>query len=369
MYKIMLLSFLLGCLIYWRVIWPLKGIRKWLAMIPLLLAALKFPLIRLLGGPDMFAPTIPGWVILAGGWLYGAMVIYFVFLAIYELFRGVLLRKTEVSLRRKYDSYSHFVLLLLTLTVVTVGVYNTIPVPDVSHYVVKVKDLPAEASGLRIAVLADLHADPLTGNKRISSMVERTMKQNADLIFIVGDFVDGKVERIKDAVLPLSKLKARYGVFGVAGNHEYYSRYMPWKDVFESLGIKMLDNENVILPCNIAVAGVTDRAAKRYDLPVPDVKKAVKEVSEKIPVILLAHRPEAVLQAAVYGVALQVSGHTHGGMAPGLRYFVKRANKGFVSGLYKVKDTALIVSNGSGIWNGFPVRLGSPAEIVVITLK
>ena len=200
-------------------------------------------------------------------------------------------------------------------------------------------------------------------------MVDRAMEQKADLIFVVGDFVDGKVERIKDAAVPLNKLRARYGVFGVAGNHEYYSSYLPWKAVFESLGIKMLDNENVTLPCNIAVAGVTDRAAKRYDLPMPDVKKAVKELSGKMPVILLAHRPDVVLQAAKYGVALQVSGHTHGGMAPVLRYFVKRANKGFVSGMYKVKDTALIVSNGSGIWNGFPVRLGAPAEIVVITLK
>ena len=65
----MLLSFLLGCLIFWRVIWPLKGSWKWLAVIPLMLAALKFPIIRLLGGPDLFAPEIPGWIILAGGWL------------------------------------------------------------------------------------------------------------------------------------------------------------------------------------------------------------------------------------------------------------------------------------------------------------
>ena len=144
---------------------------------------------------------------------------------------------------------------------------------------------------------------------------------------------------------------------------------MSWKAEFESLGIKMLDNENIVLPCKIAVAGVTDRAAKRYELPVPDIKRAVEGRSGDIPIVLLAHRPDVVLQAEKHAVALQISGHTHGGMAPVLRYLVKRANKGFVSGMYKVKDTALIVSNGSGIWNGFPVRIGSPAEIAVITLK
>ena len=369
MYKIMLLSVLVGSLIFWRVILPLKGVKKWIALMPLVLAAFKFPIIRLLGGPDLFAPIIPGWVILAGGWLYGAMVIYFVFLAVYEFFKGAFFKKTAPEKRRRYDACCHLALFIFTLIIVTVGVYNTIPVPRVTDYEVKINKLSSHTSGLRIAVLADLHADRFTGNKRISAMVDRVMEQKPDMIVIVGDFVDGRVSQIKDSVLPLNRLKAPYGVFGVAGNHEYYSRYLPWKEVFESLGIKMLDNENVVLPCSIAVAGVTDRAAKSYELPVPDVKKALQGIPENMPVILLAHRPDVALQAEKYQVALQISGHTHGGMAPILSYLVKRANKGFVSGRYKIKDTELIISNGSGIWNGFPVRIGVPAEIVVITLR
>ena len=69
MYKIMLLSFLVGCFIFWRVIWPIKGKWKYIVAIPLLLAALKFPIIRLIGGKDLFAPVVPGWMILSGGWL------------------------------------------------------------------------------------------------------------------------------------------------------------------------------------------------------------------------------------------------------------------------------------------------------------
>ena len=51
-----------------------------------------------------------------------------------------------------------------------------------------------------------------------------------------------------------------------------------------------------------------------------------------------------------------------------LSWFVKRTNAGFVSGRYQIGNTTLIISNGSGIWNGFPMRLGVPAEIVVVTL-
>lgn len=369
MYKIMLLSFLVGCFIFWRVIWPIKGKWKYIVAIPLLLAALKFPIIRLIGGKDLFAPVVPGWMILSGGWLYAAMIYFFLTLLLYELVRGSVLMKKTAAFRRKMDSLCHTVLLVCTAVVITIGVHNAIPDPQVTHYTVKVKDLPAEASGLKIAVLADLHADPLTGKKRISGMVRRAMEQKADVIAIVGDFVDGSVARLADDVAPLKELKACYGVFGVAGNHEYYSKYVPWKAEFERLGIKMLDNMNVLLPCNVAIAGVTDRAARSYGLPLPDVKKALEGIPEKTPTVLLAHRPELALEAEKHGVALQLSGHTHGGMAPLLKNFVAKANKGFVSGMYKIKDTVLIVSNGSGIWNGFPVRIGVPAEIVVITLQ
>ena len=330
----MLLSFLVGCFVFWRVVMPIKGKWKYLLAIPIALAALKFPIIKLIGGPDLFAPTIPGWLILCGGWLYASLMVFFVALLLHELIRGPVLAKKSPEFRRKWDSCGHIAVLVFTLIFVTVGVYNAVPVPQVANYKVKIKNLPPEAVGLRIAVLADLHADPLTGKQRIGDMVKRTMEQNADVIVIVGDFVDGKVHKIADSVSPLAGLKAKYGVYGVAGNHDYYSEYEPWKKEFERLGLMMLDNKNVLLPCNVAIAGVTDRAAVKYELPGPDMKKAVSGISEKTPVILLAHRPDLALAAAENGVSLQISGHTHGGMAPVLSYLVARANEGFVSGRY-----------------------------------
>ena len=64
-----------------------------------------------------------------------------------------------------------------------------------------------------------------------------------------------------------------------------------------------------------------------------------------------------------------LSGHTHGGMITGIDRLVARFNDGFVSGPYQVGSMKLYVSNGAGIWNGFPVRIGVPAEIVLIRLK
>ena len=86
-------------------------------------------------------------------------------------------------------------------------------------------------------------------------------------------------------------------------------------------------------------------------------------------VLLLAHRPNLAKDAENLDIMLQISGHTHGGMLWGLDKIIARFNGGFVSGHYVRSNTQIYVSNGTGIWSGFPVRLTAPAEITLITLE
>ena len=84
--------------------------------------------------------------------------------------------------------------------------------------------------------------------------------------------------------------------------------------------------------------------------------------------ILLDHRPGTADDNAAAGVKLQLSGHTHGGMVLGLDQLVKPLNNGYISGRYPVGPMTLYVSNGAGLWNGFPLRLGRPSEITELIL-
>jgi hypothetical protein len=83
--------------------------------------------------------------------------------------------------------------------------------------------------------------------------------------------------------------------------------------------------------------------------------------------VLLAHQPRAVHEAAALGVGLQLSGHTHGGQIWPWSYAV-RLQQPYVAGLARLKDTQLYVSRGTGYW-GPPMRLGAPAEITRIKLR
>ena len=118
-----------------------------------------------------------------------------------------------------------------------------------------------------------------------------------------------------------------------------------------------------------ALPGQTDPAAARFGRETPDLRKTFDGAPPGAVKLLLAHQPKPAAEAAKSGVALQVSGHTHGGMIVGIDRLVARFNAGFVAGSYRVGDLRLYVSRGSGIWNGFPIRLGVPSEITLLRLK
>ena len=86
-------------------------------------------------------------------------------------------------------------------------------------------------------------------------------------------------------------------------------------------------------------------------------------------VLLLAHQPRQAARNAAAGVDLQLSGHTHGGLIVLFDRLVALFNDGLVSGWYEVDGMPLYVSPGTALWNGFPIRLGVPAEITRLILR
>ena len=117
---------------------------------------------------------------------------------------------------------------------------------------------------------------------------------------------------------------------------------------------------------HLTVAGVTDNVAGRFGLPGPDPHRALEGTPR--PRILMAHKPELFHETAPE-IDLQLSGHTHGGLALLLDQGVALFNGGFVRGWYARDDARLYVGPGSGLWGGFPLRLGVPSEILLLVLR
>ena len=375
---ILIFGALLAVYVFCRAILPLRLKWGWKALLAVLLAvaAFKFHLLHLFGGPMFFSPVLPEGVLLAAAWLFSVLFLFFFLLLAADVARLLYLlvlfclRKKKTERFRIIGNRVNLALLAFAAVLATVGMAGGTGVPRVKEETISVNHLPDGADGLTVAVLADLHVDGITRADRIRKIVERTNALNPDIVIIAGDFVDGTVPVHGDDLRPLADLKARYGVFGVPGNHEYYSGYEEWMEFLPTLGIRMLHNEHVQTGGGaVVLAGVTDPVAGIMGKEVPDIRKALAGAPEMGVRILAAHQPRLAPEAAEHGVDLQVSGHTHGGMIAGIDRLVARFNEGFVSGLYTVGGMKLYVSNGAGIWNGFPIRIGVPSEIVLIRLR
>lgn len=250
--------------------------------------------------------------------------------------------------------------------VVGYGMTQALGAPQLLNVPVTLDKLQASMSGFRIAVVSDIHLGPLLGRSHTERIVRMINEQEADLVAIVGDLVDGTVAELGEAAAPLRDLVSRHGSFFVTGNHEYFSGHEQWIAELDRLGVNPLRNEGLTVAGGIELVGVNDVTGKSYN-DGPDFDRALAGRDKKNPLVLLAHQPVQVSDASSHGIDLQLSGHTHGGQMVPFN-FVVPLQQPSVAGLSKVDDTWLYVSRGAGFW-GPPVRVGAPPDITMIELK
>ena len=233
---------------------------------------------------------------------------------------------------------------------------------------IKLAQLPKALDGFSIVQLSDLHVGMTIDRAFVQKVVDRTNALKPDMVVLTGDLVDGRVEDLRDEAAPLGALKSKHGTYAVTGNHEYYSGADPWIAELTSLGVRYLRNQHVKIADGFTLAGVDDHGAHKFDNHGADYKTALAGRDPNLPVVLLAHQPRQVRRASEHGVALQLSGHTHGGQIWPWHYLVRIQQGGFLGGYYEHNGTQLYVTRGCGYW-GPPVRLLAPLEITRVILR
>ena len=237
------------------------------------------------------------------------------------------------------------------------------------HHVVLIEETlevlgwPEALAGLRLGFLTDLHRSATVSHDMVAGAVRILMERTPDLIIVGGDYVTNRDRRyVQPAADALSGLTAPHGVFAVLGNHDD-ERDVP--SALAQAGIGVLKDARTRLPIrgqDVDIAGL-----RYWTSRVHDVARVVRGASPNL--ILIAHTPKRLIEAAALSVPLLLSGHTHGGqiVLPGLGPIAAREFP-VIAGVARRENTTVFVSRGVGTVY-LPVRVNCPPEVALLTLK
>lgn len=295
-------------------------------LVPALLASIVWPLVSLVRDGELGAGAWPGSFIL-GTYLLGLLMSGY----------GVLVR------RRWF-------------------VIDRIEVP--------VAGLDPKLDGFRIVQLSDLHVGALTPRSWADRWVAAANAEKGDLAVVTGDMVTSGVDFHDDIAKSLGGLRARHGSVVSMGNHDYFGEGEPLITRLRENGCAVLRNQGRVIEqdgASFYLAAIDDTWTRRADLD-----RALVDRPAGMPCVLLAHEPAMFDHAADKGVALTLSGHTHGGQVA-MPFLAKRLSLSHLTnryhlGVYQKNDAVLYVHPGLGT-TGPPIRIGVAPAVTVITLR
>lgn len=252
-----------------------------------------------------------------------------------------------------------------------------------THVEMHVPGLPSALEGYRIVHLTDIHHNFVSGRRFLERLIDMSNALDPDLYLITGDFITHNPGRLDFVMKVLSHLHAADGCLATRGNHDYVVPLAEMRRACEHAGIRLLENEHVVVDArrhrlvrsarqapadaSFIVAGVGDLWEGTCN-----VSQALQGAPTHLPRLLMAHNPwTAEVVHASHRVALQLSGHTHGGQVrpfnKPLRLLADSGLK-YSAGLVQGPHCPVYISRGVGT-SALRFRWNCRPEIALITLR
>lgn len=282
-----------------------------------------------------------------------SIVLYFIFDLIHIIFKKA---KQDYVFEKIYQK--GIPILLFSFLIMVYGIYNASN-PITKEYEITVnKNLNND---IVIGMISDLHLGTIHKATILEEIVEHANMLHADIFILAGDIFDENTsEELQErAYYAFSKIKTKYGVYYIEGNHDLLTERRI--QGFSDHGIHILNDKVVLIDNQFYLVGRKDNRRKTLGTPRKELATLLKEASNSKPIILVDHQPVEQEQASKLGVDLQLSGHTHAGQIFPSNYFLQY-------GYQQKNNSHFIVSSGYGVW-GFSFRTAGRSEIVSVHMK
>jgi predicted MPP superfamily phosphohydrolase len=347
-------------------IWKLvpQGFFKILFIIFYVFLALAFP----------FAETLSyasgmGWanfMMIAGYFSLPVLLYLILWVILVDLALGValltrLLYKETVK-RQRFQRAWLFLILAVPVAVVVVGAVRNNH-PQIREYSI---NIPKKSSGIRqlkIAFVSDFHFRETTSRRLMERFIDKVSAVNPDIVLIGGDVLEGdrQGEKLGEFEAQFRRLKPKYGVYGVPGNHDLHRANA--MTFFNQAGIPLLQDTVEQIDNAFYLVGWNDARSKGRQ----SIEELLRDCDRSLPVIVLEHRPTDLDNVSRSGADILLSGHTHNGQLFPVNLIAKRRYE--LRWGYKLKNrTHVFVTSGIQVW-GPPVRTASASEILIVNVS
>lgn len=223
-------------------------------------------------------------------------------------------------------------------------------------------DKRCDADSLSVMVISDFHVGAGARHGEMDQTAKLVNASDCDLILICGDVCDSSssVGDLEYMETTLKKLRCKYGVYYVEGNHEIQCRFDPEPYLLRA-GVTILKDECVRLEIGVNVVG------RKNELNKP-VEKIIEEygLNPNEPTIVAQHRTKGIEN--LDGVAdLALCGHTHGYQFPfaGVMTPYMRI---MAYGYRLFGNTKVIVTSGVAEW-GYRTKWPSQSEVALVNVN
>ncbi len=380
---------------------------KWLAIILLGIVPITEILTYLFFATNIRSATVPGFYLwfMTANITFGLIYIPKVFFLFYYFLFFVISKFLEIARNKKYSKEQttiRYPKITRSKFLSQVGIiFATAPFISLlfgmhrgrfafftRHQKLNFPNLPSAFDGFKIVQISDIHLGSFASNyHKLEGIVDIINEEQADLILFTGDLVNNFHEETLGWEKVFTKLKAKYGMFSILGNHDY-GDYTDWNspeekaknfqgivDAHKRFGFTLLRDKSVAVNLNgeeIALTGVENWG---HD-PFPrygDLNKALKGTETYPFKILMSHDPDHWDAEVIdkTNIDLMLAGHTHGMQFgidwKGFRWSPAKYKFKRWDGLYQHKSQYMYVNRGLGFL-GMPARIGMHPEITVLHL-